>query len=107
MLCDRQFSDPITPVFLMPDFALARYSRSRSDCFRCPDTESDDTPQCHSQSHRDRALHANLINPAPTAHEAPSGVASSRLRHTLSTLISFFQGDIQVNFWLFGWAASP
>lgn len=38
-------------------------------------------------------LHANLINSAaPTrAHEAPSGgVASSRLRHTLSTLISFF-----------------
>jgi uridine nucleosidase len=37
------------------------------------------------------SLHANLINSAPTTHEAPSDLASSRLRHTLSTLISFFR----------------
>jgi uridine nucleosidase len=37
------------------------------------------------------SLHANLINSAPTTHEAPSDVASSQLRYTLSTLISFFR----------------
>jgi uridine nucleosidase len=41
------------------------------------------------------SLHANLINAAPTA---PSGVASSRLRHTLSTLISFFRETYKSTF---------
>ncbi|KAN0132529.1 nucleoside hydrolase [Lactarius tabidus] len=43
-------------------------------------------------------LHANLINPAPTSHEAPPDVASSRLRHTLSTLISFFRETYKSTF---------
>jgi uridine nucleosidase len=43
-------------------------------------------------------LHVNLINPAPTSHEAPPDVASSRLRHTLSTLISFFRETYKSTF---------
>ncbi|KAI9447864.1 nucleoside hydrolase [Lactarius indigo] len=43
-------------------------------------------------------LHANLINPTPTTHEVPSGVASSQLRHTLSTLISYFRETYKSTF---------
>lgn len=43
------------------------------------------------------SLHANLINPSPTTR-APSDVASSQLRHTLSTLISFFRETYKSTF---------
>ena len=45
-----------------------------------------------------KSLHDNLINPALTTHEAPSDVASSRLRHTLSTLITFFRESYKSTF---------
>ncbi|KAH8988555.1 nucleoside hydrolase [Lactarius akahatsu] len=44
------------------------------------------------------SLHANLINPTSTTHGAPSGLPSSRLRHTLSTLISFFRETYKSTF---------
>lgn len=44
------------------------------------------------------SLHANLINPTPMTHGTQSGVTSSRLRHTLSTLISFFRETYKSTF---------
>lgn len=54
ILCDRRFQFPFAPPSSCLIFALARYSRSRSDCYRCTDTESDDTPERHSQGHRNQ-----------------------------------------------------
>ncbi|KAH9994141.1 uridine nucleosidase [Russula compacta] len=42
------------------------------------------------------SIHTKLIN--STSHEAPSGIASSQLRHTLSTLISFFKTTYKTTF---------
>ena len=42
------------------------------------------------------SVHAKLIN--SMAHEAPSGAPSSQLRHTLSTLISFFKDAYESTF---------
>ena len=105
MLCDRQFSDSHYLAFLlMPDFVLARYSRSRSDCFRCPDTESDDTVERNSQSHRDRL--APYQSNQSDAHDLRSSLWQPTPSHALNAHF-LLQGDIQVDFWLFGWAATP
>ena len=42
------------------------------------------------------SVHAKLID--SMAHEAPSGAPTSRLRHTLSTLISFFKDTYESTF---------
>ncbi len=47
-------------------------------------------------------VHTRLRN--PTAHDAPSGAASSQLRHTLSTLISFFRETYES---IFGFMDGP
>jgi uridine nucleosidase len=44
------------------------------------------------------SVHAKLLNPTSPALEAGSGVASSPLRHTLSTLIAFFRARYKSTF---------
>ena len=100
MLCDRQFSDPIIvpPAFLMPDLALAWYSRSSSDCFASPDTESDDSLERDSQNHRDR------LSPRQSDQPDADDPRNSVWRHKQPTpphaLNAHFllQGDLQVDF---------
>src|SRR5258708_3327554 len=96
MLCDRQFSDHITPPFfsclvlcwlgtaeaaqIVLDAPIPKVMIPLNVTHKAIVTDS---------------LHTNLINPTPTTYGAPSG---SRLRHMLSTLISFFRETYKSTF---------
>jgi uridine nucleosidase len=97
MLCDRQFSDPIPPPFSCLILRWLGTAEAAQIVLDAPIPKVMIPLNVTHKAIVTDALHANLINPNPSAH-TPTPVAGSRLRHTLSTIISFFKETYKSTF---------
>ncbi len=97
-MCDRRFSDPITTSSSSLILRWLGTAEAAQIVLDAPIPKAMIPLNVTHKAIVTDSLHANLINPAPTTHGAPSGVASSRLRHTLSTLISYFRETYKSTF---------